>query len=223
MNRLIVIPTQGEIDPFLGALGDSGLEVSHRSIGRLATVDVPKLDVTVAVGGFGKTQFGVHTQHLIDAGGPWSMVVCAGAAGALSEEIGIGDIVVGTETIEHDMRSSSGRPPPRHPGSDQIVEDLRRVDIAAAGFDMRIAEIASGDEDVIDRQRRSEIHAATGALAVAWEGAGGARAAAFSEVPFVEIRGITDMADETLGSSFRENLPVAMGNIAMFVARWFGG
>ena len=46
----------------------------------------------------------------------------------------------------------------------------------------------------------------TGALAVAWEGAGGARACHFSGIPFLEIRGITDSADSDAASDFRATL-----------------
>jgi adenosylhomocysteine nucleosidase len=55
---------------------------------------------------------------------------------------------------------------------------------------------------------------------VAWEGAGGARACAFSQVPFVEIRGITDTADHNAASSFETNLALAMGNIAQLLVAW---
>jgi nucleoside phosphorylase len=57
---------------------------------------------------------------------------------------------------------------------------------------------------------------------VAWEGAGGARAAKFSNLPFVELRGISDMADQSLGSDFFANIPITMQNIAEFVAAWCG-
>jgi len=54
----------------------------------------------------------------------------------------------------------------------------------------------------------------TGALAVAWEGAGGARACHFSGIPFLEIRGITDSADSDAASDFGANLEGAMRNVA---------
>ena len=69
-----------------------------------------------------------------------------------------------------------------------------------------------------DSCRAGELHTRTGALAVAWEGAGGARAAAFSDVPYLEIRGITDMADHDAASTWKPNVPHAMGNVAVIVA-----
>ena len=58
------------------------------------------------------------------------------------------------------------------------------------------------------------------AVAVAWEGAGGARACAFSDVPFVEIRGITARADDRAPADFRANLNIAMANLAALLASW---
>jgi nucleoside phosphorylase len=55
--------------------------------------------------------------------------------------------------------------------------------------------IASGDEDIVTIERAAELHTQTGAVAVAWEGAGVARACLFSQIPYLEIRGITDTAD----------------------------
>ena len=54
----------------------------------------------------------------------------------------------------------------------------------------------------------------THAHAVAFEGAGAARACVFSEIPFVEIRAISDSADENAKKDFFSNIPLAMGNVA---------
>ena len=43
--------------------------------------------------------------------------------------------------------------------------------------------IASGDQTVKTAEKRSELNRSTGAIAVAWEGAGGARAAAINPAP----------------------------------------
>ena len=64
------------------------------------------------------------------------------------------------------------------------------------------------------------LHESTGALAVAWEGVGGAKACAFSRVPFVEIRGVTGTADHNAASDFEKNLEVAMSNLAMLIISW---
>jgi adenosylhomocysteine nucleosidase len=91
---------------------------------------------------------------------------------------------------------------------------------ATAGLACHTGTIASGDEDVIELERGVELAVLTGAIAVAWEGAGAARACVLTEVPWLEVRGITDTADHTASSDFHINLELAMCNIAMLVAAW---
>ena len=67
-------------------------------------------------------------------------------------------------------------------------------------------------------ERRAEIQAQTRASAVAWEGAGEARASRFVGVPFVEIRGVTDDANSTAAADYDANLKAAMENVAQVVA-----
>jgi adenosylhomocysteine nucleosidase len=81
-------------------------------------------------------------------------------------------------------------------------------------FKVHFGAMASGDEDVIEAERGTSLHQSTGALAVAWEGAGGARACAFSNVPFIEIRGITDAANHDAPADYDNNLELAMSNVA---------
>jgi adenosylhomocysteine nucleosidase len=80
--------------------------------------------------------------------------------------------------------------------------------------------IASGDEDIIDPTRALELRGATGALCVAWEGAGAARAASFSGLPFLEVRAITDGADHTAAADFEANLERSMPNLAQILVTW---
>lgn len=80
--------------------------------------------------------------------------------------------------------------------------------------------IASGDEDVTDIARARDLYAQTGALCVAWEGAGAARAAKFSERTFLELRVITDSADESAASDFRSSLEAVVPNLANVICAW---
>src|SRR6516164_11183647 len=81
----------------------------------------------VAPGGHGKTQFAVQAQYLIDRFPSMGFVICAGAAGSLAPELSVGDVVVGTETVEHDYRVLfATRPLPRFPGHGPSIDALRR-------------------------------------------------------------------------------------------------
>jgi adenosylhomocysteine nucleosidase len=175
----------------------------------------------VVPGGLGKVQFAVQTQHVLDLGRDWDVVICAGVAGALVEGLAVGDVVVATETVEHDVRNRFGPPLlPRFSGAATIIQSLRDVKPPPNTFSLRFGPIASGDEDVIAVERQKELRLSTGALAVAWEGAGGARACQFSGVPFVEIRGLTDSANSSAATDFAANLEAAMRNVATVIVRW---
>lgn len=217
MTILAIVPTQREIDLFDAALRQASDCAIAEKVGVLTVTRFPDLAVAIALGGLGKAQFAVHTQHLIE-NGKWEMVVCAGAAGALADDLSVGDVVIATETVEHDIRNHFGPPRlPRFEAAPHILERCRNVMQIDGNFVIHYAAVASGDEDVVDADRRSEIQARTGALAVAWEGAGGARACRFSGVPFVEIRGVSDGADQTAAGDFVANLPLVMGNVASAV------
>jgi nucleoside phosphorylase len=65
-----------------------------------------------------------------------------------------------------------------------------------------------------------ELRKQTGAVCVAWEGSGAARAALFNEIPFVEIRGTTDAANETAHGDYHQNLKIVMPCIAELLLCW---
>jgi adenosylhomocysteine nucleosidase len=135
----------------------------------------------------------------------------------------VGDVVVATETVEHDIHNRFGKPLlPRFAGAEVALSGLRSIASPDETFQVHFGPIASGDEDIVDADTRSMLHQSTRALAVAWEGAGGARACCFSGIPFVEIRGITDEADSDAASDFEENLGGTMKNVATLIASWLG-
>jgi adenosylhomocysteine nucleosidase len=220
-STLIISPVQEERQAIVQHLTAQGLRTEEAGIGRVPVVHVPELRLTLAKGGLGKVQFAVTTQHLIDMQPDWHAVICAGAAGALADDVAVGDVVVGTATAEHDFRKKFGKHRiPTYRGASQILHELRQTPTNSEEFSVHFGKIASGDEDIGDAKRRREVHELTDALAVAWEGIGGARACHFTQVPFVEIRGITDAATGDVPAAFKANLQRAMGNVATVLMAW---
>jgi adenosylhomocysteine nucleosidase len=221
MRTLIVIPLADELAVVRRAWAEAGLETTDGAIGRLPAVRAPALGCALIVGGLGKAQSAVQAQHALDAEPGWGAIVCAGAAGALHPAPRVGDVVVASATLEHDIRNNFGPPKlPRFPSDPALVAALRAAGAAGAAFATHVAPIASGDEDVVSVERQAALRERTGAWAVAWEGAGVARAALFSGVPFAELRGITDGADHAAAADFLANLPVAMRNVAALLRAW---
>ena len=217
MKTLAAIPIEREFNALADALREMGLSETSVEIGSLqAAVFGEGARLTVAIGGLGKAQFAIQTLHLAERIADLDLVVCAGTAGGLDASLGIGDVVAATETVEHDFKyGMSDKPQPRFAGCGRALSALRAaVESAPPPFAVRFGTIAGGDEGVADANRAREIRERFGALAVAWEGAGGARAAAFAGVPFLEIRGVSDGAGESAPDEFERNVPTAMRNVA---------
>ena len=219
-NILIVTPLQEEYSDLYHSLSALDLKSHTERIGKLEVYCFPDINVTLARGGHGKTQFGIQTQHLLDHA-KFDLVICAGAAGALAPEVVVGDVIVATSTVEHDYNLKFvSRPNPRFPGDIKSIERIRALNLPDTDFKVHFGIMAGGDEDVIEIQRGKELRDLWDALAVAWEGVGGARACAFSEVPYLEIRGATDTANHEAPVVFDVNLKSVMKNIAYLLFRW---
>ncbi len=221
MQVLIMTPLAEECSFLAQSLQAQGFLGDRQPLGKLTAHCFPKLGLTIALGGHGKAQSALQTQHLLDCSGEHiDLVICAGAAGALAPGVAVGDIVVGEATIEHDYRLKFvRRPTPQFAGSPEILVTLRSRQYALYPAHVHYGSIASGDEDIVDIARAQELHTQTGALAVAWEGAGVARACRFSGFPYLEIRGITDTADHDAPAVFETNLGIAMNNLGKFLVQ----
>lgn len=216
---LIATPLQEEYDDLHNSLSTHGLKSVKGTIGKLDIHRFPELNVILARGGHGKTQFGVQTQHLLDLE-KFALVICAGAAGALHSDVRIGDLIVATQTFEHDYNNKfSQRPKPQFEGHVESVEQIQALKLDV-DFKIHYGVIASGDEDVIEFERAQELRAMCNAIGVAWEGVGGARASKFSSVPYLELRGATDTANHEAPAIFYDNLKIVMKNMAALLVPW---
>src|SRR4030095_1112829 len=121
---LIVTPLQEEYNDLYHSLSALGLESPPTKIGKLDVHHFPTLNITLARGGHGKTQFGIQTQYLLDHA-QFDLVICAGAAGALRPEVKVGDLIVVTITVEHDYNNKfSVKPKPQFHGDTKSIEQL---------------------------------------------------------------------------------------------------
>lgn len=215
LSLLIIVPQVEELQPLLDSYRAHGFTTSLTAIGRIECFRIDSLATVIAVGGHGKTQLALQTQHLVDRCPELSAVVCAGGAGTLSEDLRFGDVVVGTCSVEHDYKLRFVRRPlPRFAADNGHIDAFRN---AAKDrhfrFRVHFGAIASGDEDIVDPVRSRQLRDDTGALCAAWEGSGAARVAAFNGLKFVEVRTITDGADSNSAVDFHVNLKLTIPNI----------
>ena len=161
-------------------------------------------NVVVVQSGIGKVNAAVCTQILADDFQA-EVVINTGIAGSLNNDINIGDIVISTDLVHHDMNAvafgyKKGQIPQMEQFSFQSDEALRHLAAEACrevNPDIHVFEgrIASGDQFVADQTVKDLIVDEFGAYAVEMEGAAIAQAAVLNHIPFLVIRAISDKAD----------------------------
>lgn len=218
---LILCPLVLELKFFLQSLDEKKIAYTERQVGPLKVYECQELKWLIAQGGHGKTQFAVHTQFLIHQLEIVEQIICAGCAGGLVHGVKVYDLVIAEKTIEHDFQLRFfKRPDPEFPADKSLVSKLQQAAKKLDNtFQIHTGIIASGDEDIVDKARAEELITQTKAIAVAWEGAGGARACKLSQIPYVELRGITDGADANVMPNFEKDLKIVMSNIVQLLLR----
>ena len=161
-------------------------------------------DVVVVQSGIGKVNAAACAQILINHFGV-THVMNTGVAGSLNSKIDIGDIVVSTDAMYHDVDATvfgyaKGEVPQVGTASFVADEMLRRAAVEAvkeAAPDIHVFEgrVVSGDQFISSREVKNNIRDTFQGDCTEMEGAAIAQVAYINEVPFVIIRAITDKAD----------------------------
>ena len=132
-------------------------------------------------------------------------VINTGAAGSLDAGLDIGDIVVATDVVHHDVHVEPlGYAPGQVPDVDVLFfetdGELRRAAVEAVAVvapEVKAVEgrIASGDQFIASAEEKERIVSSFGAICCEMEGASIAQASYLAGVPFVIVRAISDKAD----------------------------
>ena len=163
-------------------------------------------EAVVVQSGIGKVNAGICTQILTDFY-QVDQLINTGVAGSLDAEINIGDVVISTDAIEHDMDVSAlGDPVGQVPRMDVFAfpadKELVRKAVEAnkkANSDIRTftGRVASGDQFISEKEVKERIVNNFGAKCAEMEGAAIAQTAYLNRIPFVIIRAISDKADDS--------------------------
>lgn len=209
--NLILCPLKKEAKELRIAFQSLGMVFNKKNHQGHIYWDCLNKNTKLCVGGYGKTQFAIQAQFWIQCFADIQRLFCVGAAGALAEDIKPLDVVCATQVIEHDFKQKFlvSLAEPIH-----SAVPIQPINADFQDFTLHKGTIASGDEDIIEIERAEELFRKTKAIAVAWEGAGGARAAKFNSLTYHEVRGITDNARLNVENDFLVNLPRAMHHTA---------
>jgi len=168
------------------------------------------VDTVVATAGMGKVNAAVcaqtmiltyHTTHVINIG----------IAGGLTNELGIFDIAVAVNVVEHDMDASDiGDEPGFITGIDKIymecddmlIDIMYKAALSIGGIKVLKGTIASGDQFISTNEQRERIVSSFGAIAAEMEGASIGHVCTMNSVPFGVLRTISDSADSDSGVDY---------------------
>lgn len=163
-------------------------------------------EVVVVRSGIGKVNAGICAQILVD---DYQVdgIINTGIAGSLRTEINIGDIVISTDAVQHDMDAVAfGYPLGQIPRMDTLAfqADEKLAELAEKSCHKANPElgvfrgrVASGDAFIAKKERKQMIEDEFHAYCCEMEGAAIAQAAHLNQIPFVIIRAISDKADDS--------------------------
>lgn len=168
-------------------------------------------DVVVVQSGIGKVNAAICTQILIDvyrvAG-----IINTGVGGALHRDLNIGDVVISTDTLQHDMDATGfgydqGEIPRMETST--FKADTHMIHLAETACDhlkssvkVYKERIVSGDLFVSDPGMKSKLFDQFSAYCTEMEGAAVAQTCYLNHLPFVVIRSISDQADASAEVNF---------------------
>ncbi|MDO4322890.1 MAG: 5'-methylthioadenosine/adenosylhomocysteine nucleosidase [Lachnospiraceae bacterium] len=167
--------------------------------------------VVVVRSGIGKVNAAVCTQILVDEF-QVDAVINTGIAGSLNAQIDIGDIVISTDVLHHDMDAVNfGYEPGQIPQmdvfsfeADKDLADLAEKVCHEVNPEISVfrGRVVSGDQFVADKAVKERIVNQFHGFCTEMEGAAIAQTAYLNEIPFVIIRAISDKADDSASEDY---------------------
>jgi len=163
-------------------------------------------EVTVVRSGIGKVNAGCCTQILADLFHV-DCVINTGIAGSLDAAIDIGDIVLCTDAVQHDMDAVAfgydlgviPRMPVSFFPADETLRKTAKELCEQVNPEISVHEgrVATGDQFIADKAKKDFIVNNFHAKCTEMEGAAIAQAAYNNNLPFLIIRAISDKADNS--------------------------
>ena len=192
-----------------------------------------KLDgmpVVIVRSGVGKVNAALCAQRLVLQFGV-THVINTGIAGAMAHGLKVLDFVVSTDALYHDM-DATGFGYKRtqipqmscscFPADKGMLEAAKKAFSSlpeAEGHKLLEGRVATGDQFISDKAVKNQIRESCGPACVEMEGAAIAHACYLNNIPFVIIRCLSDMADDTGENTYSFNEETAANLSAALVRK----
>ena len=188
-------------------------------------------EVVLVKSGIGKVNAGLCAQILVDVFNV-NRLINTGLAGSLKAEINIGDIVLSSDALQHDMDARAfGYARGEIPRMDTLSfpADPELIGMAKAACEevnpeiqVFVGRVVTGDQFVAGRETKEEIASWTDGYCTEMEGAAIAQAAYLNKVPFVIVRAISDKADDSASMDYSEFEKQAIEHSVRLVENFVG-
>ena len=174
----------------------------------------------MAKSGVGKVFAAMVCERMIDQYNPRA-IIFSWVAGALNENLEIGDVVISRDCIQHDLDVqalgfSRGTIPYTHYGVFNADDRLRTIasQVRLSGRKIMEGRILTGDQFMTEKEtkRRKYLTEDLRGDAIEMEVGAVATVCTLNRVPFLVVRTITDKADGTAPQDFNRFLPVVAKN-----------
>lgn len=181
-------------------------------------------EVSLIQSGVGKVSASIGTTLLLDHFKP-DIVINTGSAGGVAPDLCMGDVVVSTACLYHDVdvtafgyaKGQLPACPPYFTADEQLVQQLTTI-AQNQGLKVRFGLIASGDHFVQGGDALAKIKQDfPEVLAVEMECASIAQVCHQWNVPWVVVRAISDNGDGEANLSFEEFLPLASQKSSLMI------
>ncbi len=170
-------------------------------------------EVVVVRSGIGKVNAAVCSQILVDRFGV-KAIVNTGIAGSLRAEINIGDIVLSSDSVQHDMDATGFGYPmgqiPRmdtfsFPGDKELLA-LAEECCSQVNPDIRTftGRVVSGDQFIAGKEKKEELIRLFDGFCTEMEGAAIAQVCYLNHIGCLIIRAISDKADDSANMDYEE-------------------
>lgn len=187
---------------------------------------IEQKQVVLLKSGIGKVNAALSTTIMYERFNP-RIVINTGTAGGFNDELNIGDLVISSDVVHHDVNVTAfnykyGQVPGMPPvfKADQALLEKTKLAAQHVSVPYKIGLIATGDSFMADEEKIKKIAKQfPSMIAAEMEAAAIAQVSYQYEKPFVIIRAISDIAGKESSVSFNEFIHMAVEHATKLVVK----